>query len=147
MHASACEVMRAGNTRSILSYRPFLTAMARGEDCHLWDVDGNQYLDLCGEYTAGLFGHTETRIHDALRGALANGLNLAAVGQAEQDLARLLRARFPSLDKVRFTNSGTEANLLAVTAARAFTGRSHILVFRVAITAGDRPFRSLARRP
>ena len=130
VHASACEVMPAGNTRSLLSYRPFPTAMARGEGCLLWDVDGNEYLDLCGEYTAGLFGHTEARIHDALRGALANGLNLAAVGQAEQDLARLLCARFPSLDKVRFTNSGTEANLLAITAARAFTGRSHVLVFR-----------------
>jgi glutamate-1-semialdehyde 2,1-aminomutase len=130
MHASACEVMPAGNTRSNLSYRPFPTAMARGEDCRLWDVDGNQYLDLCGEYTAGLFGHTEARIHDALRGALANGLSLAAVGQAEQDLARLLCARFPSLERVRFSNSGTEANLLAITAARAFTGRSHVLVFR-----------------
>jgi glutamate-1-semialdehyde 2,1-aminomutase len=130
MHQAALAVMPGGNTRSILSYRPFPTAMARGEDCRLWDVDGNAYLDLCGEYTAGLFGHSEQRIHDTLRTTLQRGLNLAAVGQAEQDLARLLCDRIPALEQVRFTNSGTEANLLAITAARNFTGRSHILVFR-----------------
>lgn len=130
LHIRAKQVMPAGNTRANLSYRPFPTAMARGEDCLLWDVDGNEYLDLCGEYTAGLFGHSNQRIHRALQGAMANGLGLASVGQAEQDLAHLLCNRFPALEKVRFTNSGTEANLLAVTVARAFTKRSHILAFR-----------------
>ncbi len=130
MHQAAAAVLPGGNTRSILAYRPFPTAMASGQDCRLWDVDGHAYLDLCGEYTAGLFGHSEERIHATLRAALQRGLNLAAVGQDEQDLARILCARFPALDMVRFTNSGTEGNLLAVTAARAFTGRSHILVFR-----------------
>lgn len=130
MHARALEAMPAGNTRSNLAYRPFPTAMARGEACRLWDVDGYEYLDVCGEYTAGLFGHSDPRIHDAITAAMRTGLNLSAVGQAEQDLAHLLCARFPALDRVRFTNSGTEANLLAITAARAFTGRSHVLVFR-----------------
>lgn len=130
MHQAAAQVLPGGNTRSILAYRPFPTAMASGQDCRLWDVDGHEYLDLCGEYTAGLFGHSEPRIHATLRAALQRGLNLAAVGQDEQDLARILCARFPALDMVRFTNSGTEGNLLAVTAARAFTGRSHILAFR-----------------
>lgn len=130
MHARALEVMPAGNTRTNLGYRPFPTAMARGEACRLWDVDGHEYLDVCGEYTAGLFGHSEPRIHQALTSAMGRGLNLSAVGQAEQDLAHLLCARFPALDRVRFTNSGTEANLLAITAARAFTGRSHVVVFR-----------------
>lgn len=130
MHARALDVMPAGNTRANLAYRPFPTAMTRGEDCRLWDVDGHLYLDLCGEYTAGLFGHSERRIHTALSGAMERGLSLASVGQAEQDLAHLLCARFPALQMVRFTNSGTEANLLAITAARAFTGRESILVFR-----------------
>ena len=130
MHVRAKQVMPAGNTRANLAYRPFPTAMARGEDRRLWDVDGNLYLDLCGEYTAGLFGHSEPLIRAALHAAMENGLNLSAVGQAEQDLAHILCTRFPALERVRFTNSGTEANLLAVTAARAFTGRSHLLVFR-----------------
>jgi glutamate-1-semialdehyde 2,1-aminomutase len=83
LHDEALAVMPGGNTRSVLSYGPFPTAMARGADCRLWDIDGHEYLDLCGEYTAGLFGHSEPRVHAALRGALDRGLNLSAVGMAE----------------------------------------------------------------
>lgn len=123
-------VLPGGNTRTVLSYAPFPTAMTSGEGCHLRDIDGNDYLDLCGEYTAGLFGHTETRIHKALHAAMARGLNLAAVGEAEQQLAQTLCQRFPAIDKIRFTNSGTEANLIAISAARVATGRSDIIAFR-----------------
>jgi glutamate-1-semialdehyde 2,1-aminomutase len=122
--------MPGGNTRSVLSYGPFPTAMARGEDCRLWDIDGHEYLDLCGEYTAGLFGHSEGRIHRAVAGAMANGLNLAAVGAPEVTFARILVERFPSMELVRFANSGTEGNLMALTAARAFTGRGTVMAFR-----------------
>src|SRR5215212_9824981 len=62
IHAKAREVLPGGNTRTVLFYTPFPTAMARGEGCRLWDVDGREYLDLLGEYTAGLFGHSEKRI-------------------------------------------------------------------------------------
>ena len=130
LHDQALAVMPGGNTRSVLSYGPFPTAMARGQDCRLWDIDGHAYLDLCGEYTAGLFGHSEPRIHQAIAAAMAGGLNLAAVGEAEVQLARILCDRFASFELVRFTNSGTEANLMALTAARAFTGRDTILAFR-----------------
>ncbi len=130
LHAEARTVMPGGNTRTVLSYGPFPTAMARGEDCRLWDVDGHAYLDLCGEYTAGLFGHSEPRIRRAIEAALLNGLNLAAVGEPEVALARLICGRFPSIELVRFTNSGTEGNLMALTTARAFTGRGTVLAFR-----------------
>jgi glutamate-1-semialdehyde 2,1-aminomutase len=127
---AALAVLPGGNTRSVLGYAPFPTAMARGAECRLWDLDGHEYLDLCGEYTAGLFGHSDPRLLATLREALHRGLNLAAVGDAEVRLAELLCARFPSIERVRFTNSGTEANLMAVTAARAHTGRTHLLAFR-----------------
>ncbi|PWC28669.1 aspartate aminotransferase family protein [Teichococcus aestuarii] len=130
LHERASEVMPGGNTRSVLAYGPFPAAMARGEDCRLWDLDGHAYLDLCGEYTAGLFGHSEPRIHKALHATLEGGINLAAVGQGEERLARLLCGRFPSLQRLRFTNSGTEANLMALTAARGFTGRNTIMVMQ-----------------
>jgi glutamate-1-semialdehyde 2,1-aminomutase len=129
-HHLAAAVLPGGNTRSVLAYGPFPTAMRRGEDCRLWDIDGHEYLDLCGEYTAGLFGHSDPRIQAALRDALANGISLAAVGQAEQRLAAILCSRFAGMERVRFTNSGTEANLMALMAARAFTGRPGILAFR-----------------
>jgi glutamate-1-semialdehyde 2,1-aminomutase len=126
-HERARAVLPGGNTRSVLYYLPFPTAMARGEGCTLEDIDGHRYLDLCGEYTAGLFGHSEPRILAALHEALSRGLNLAAVGENEARLAELLCARFPSLEMVRFTNSGTEANLLAVALARTHTGRPGLL--------------------
>ncbi|MDN3565322.1 aminotransferase class III-fold pyridoxal phosphate-dependent enzyme [Paeniroseomonas aquatica] len=130
IHERARAVMPGGNTRSVLFYTPFPTAMVRGEGCRLWDADGREYLDLLGEYTAGLFGHSETRIIEAVKQALDRGINLASVGEAEQDLARLIIGRFPSIELVRFTNSGTEANLLALAAARGFTGRTKVMVMR-----------------
>jgi len=123
----ARQVMPGGNTRSTLYYSPFPTAMERGEGCFLHDIDGHDYLDLCGEYTAGLFGHSEARIIKAIEGAIGRGLNLAAAGEREAVFAGILCARFPSVELVRFANSGTEANLLALSAARAFTGREGLL--------------------
>jgi glutamate-1-semialdehyde 2,1-aminomutase len=130
IHRTARAVLPGGNTRSVLFYTPFPTAMARGQGCFLEDVDGRHYLDFCGEYTAGLFGHSEPRIQAALHAAIDRGLNLASVGQRESELAALLCARFPSLERVRFTNSGTEANMMALGAARAYSGRPGILAFR-----------------
>lgn len=126
-HARARAVLPGGNTRSVLYYTPFPTAMARGEGCFVEDIDGHRYLDLCGEYTAGLFGHSEERILSALRDVLGRGINLAGVGENEARLAELLCGRFPSLAMVRFTNSGTEANLMALSLARTHTGRPGIL--------------------
>jgi glutamate-1-semialdehyde 2,1-aminomutase len=130
LHARAREVMPGGNTRSVLFYTPFPTAMVRGEGCRLWDADGHEYLDLLGEYSAGLFGHSERRILEAVTAAMARGINLAAVGEKEGRLAAILCARFPSVQQVRFTNAGTEANLMALAAARAFTGRTTTMVVR-----------------
>ncbi|NBS43231.1 MAG: aminotransferase class III-fold pyridoxal phosphate-dependent enzyme, partial [Acetobacteraceae bacterium] len=129
-HEKARAVMPGGNTRTTLFYTPFPTAMKSGQGCYLEDIDGNKYLDLCGEYTAGLFGHSDPRIQAMLHQVIQNGISLASVGENEAKLAAILCARFPALNLVRFTNSGTEANLMAVAAARAFTGRSKIIAFR-----------------
>jgi glutamate-1-semialdehyde 2,1-aminomutase len=149
IHQRAREVLPGGNTRSVLFYTPFPAAMVRGEGCLLEDVDNHRYVDFCGEYTAGLFGHSEPRIRAALHAAIDRGLNLASVGEREGQLAALLCARFPSLERVRFTNSGTEANMMALGAARAFSGRSHIVGFRggyhgglLTFVGGDSPINS-----
>ncbi|MER8752589.1 aminotransferase class III-fold pyridoxal phosphate-dependent enzyme [Mesorhizobium sp. M1050] len=130
LHNQARTVMPGGNTRSVLYYQPFPIAMEKGEGSTLWDIDGHEFVNLCGEYTAGLFGHSEMRIRGAVQQAMTLGLNLAAVGRAEFELAKLICARVPSIELVRFTNSGTEANLMALTAARVHTGRDMILAFR-----------------
>src|SRR3954469_14600450 len=142
IHARAREVLAGGNTRSVLFYTPFPTAMVRGEGCRLWDADGREYLDLLGEYTAGLFGHSEPRIIAAVKAALDGGINLASVGEREAELAGLIVGRFPSIEQVRFTNSGTEANLLALAAARGFTGRTKTMVMRGGYHGGVLTFAS-----
>jgi glutamate-1-semialdehyde 2,1-aminomutase len=130
VHEAARASLAGGNTRSVLVYTPFPTAMDSGEGCWLTDIDGNRYLDLLGEYTAGLFGHSERRITERVKEAIDRGINLAAVGENEGKLAALMVHRYPSVERIRFTNSGTEANLMALAAARAHTGKSRVLVFR-----------------
>ena len=129
-HQAAVTVMPGGNTRTVLHYAPFPLGIARGEGGYLWDVDGHRYVDFLGEYTAGIYGHSHPVIRAALEQALDGGLNFGATNAMEVKLAQAVCARFPSLDLVRFTNSGTEANLMALTAARAFTKRSKLMVFR-----------------
>ena len=93
-------------------------------------------MDFLGEYTAGLYGHSDPVIQAAIEQALADGIVLGAPNRYEAELARLMCARFPSLDMVRFCNSGTEANLNALSGARAATGRSHVMVFEGAYHGG-----------
>ncbi|HEV2302126.1 MAG TPA: aspartate aminotransferase family protein [Stellaceae bacterium] len=129
LHHAAAAVMPGGNTRSSLFVEPFPLAMTKGEGAHLWDADGHEYVDFLSEFTAGLYGHSHPVIRRAIEEALGLGLNFGAHNRLEAQFAEALCARFPSLDLVRFTNSGTEANLMALSAARAITGRAKILVF------------------
>jgi glutamate-1-semialdehyde 2,1-aminomutase len=126
----AAASMPGGNTRSILHYDPFPLAFERGEGACLWSLDGDQYVDFLGEFTAGLYGHSEKVVLDAVKEALDRGLGFGGVTDLEPRLAELLCARFPSVDLVRFTNSGTEANLMALALAIAQSGRRKILAFR-----------------
>lgn len=130
LHQHALGAMPGGNTRSVLFFDPFPPYMVRGEGCHLWDADGHRYLDVLGEFTAGLYGHSDPAIRAAIHEALHSGLSLSSHTEREGLLARELQRRFPSMELLRFTNSGTEANLMALATATAFTGRRKVLVFR-----------------
>ncbi|MBE3636803.1 aminotransferase class III-fold pyridoxal phosphate-dependent enzyme [Mangrovicoccus algicola] len=126
---AARAVMPGGNTRSSLWTAPYPLSIASGAGCRIVDVDGNGYVDFLGEFTAGIFGHTEPLLARAIAEAHADGIGLSSHTPYETRLARRLVSRFPSMDLVRFANSGTEANLMALTAARRVTGRSRIVVF------------------
>ena len=128
-HVQASAVMPGGNTRSVLFHPPFPLTMARGQGCRLWDADGHEYTDMLGEYTAGLYGHSNPVIRAAIDAALDGGWNLGGHGVMEARLAALICERFPGIDLVRFTNSGTEANVMALATATAVTGRRSVLVF------------------
>jgi glutamate-1-semialdehyde 2,1-aminomutase len=129
-HAAARAVMPGGNTRTVLYYGPFPICAASGEGAYLTDIDGHRYLNLLGEYTAGLYGHSHPVIRAAIDAALDNGINYGAHNRMEAELAAIVCARFPAIELVRFTNSGTEANLMALATARHATGRSGIMVFK-----------------
>src|SRR6267142_1970694 len=128
--SAATAVMPGGNTRTVLFYDPFPLSIARGEGCRLWDADGHEYIDFLGEFTAGIYGHSDPDIRAAVLSALDSGIDLSGHNLVEAELARVICDRFLSIDLIRFTNSGTEANLMALAAATAFTGRRKILVFR-----------------
>src|SRR5690606_17133440 len=118
-----------GNTRTTVHFSPFPLYMASGKGSKLTDVDGHIYADFINEYTAGVFGHSNAVVADAVRQALAGGINLGAPTRHERLLAEEVQRRFPAMELLRFCNSGTEANLLALATARAFTGREAVMIF------------------
>lgn len=126
---SAGRVMPGGNTRTVLHYTPFPLTWARGKANRLTDIDGHEYLDFLGEYTAGLFGHSDPVIEAAISKALKDGVVLGGPNQYEAKLAEAICGRIPSIELVRFCNSGTEANMLAIQTARYLSGRSKVMVF------------------
>jgi len=130
------QYLPGGNTRTVLHFDPFPLTMVAGEGAELVDLDGHRYVDFVGEFSAGLFGHTETAIKSAIWGALETGVVMGAPTEHERRLAQLLCTRFPGIDQLRFCNSGTEANIWALTAARQLTGRKKIIAFRDAYHGG-----------
>ena len=129
LHERRAASLPGGNTRTVIHQSPFPLTIVRGEGASLTDADGHVYVDFLGEYTAGLYGHSHPVIVDAIRAALDGGIVLGASNRYETTLAEAIRGRFPSVELVRFCNSGTEANLLALSLARAATNRPAVLVF------------------
>jgi glutamate-1-semialdehyde 2,1-aminomutase len=129
LHAEAVCSMPGGNTRTTLHTTPFPVYMKSGEDYRVTSEDGHVYTDFVGELTAGLYGHSHPVILEAFEEVLfTTGLNLGAQTVHEVIYSTAICERF-GLEMVRFTNSGTEANLHALAAARAFTGRRKVVVF------------------
>ncbi|MBX9458858.1 MAG: aminotransferase class III-fold pyridoxal phosphate-dependent enzyme [Aquamicrobium sp.] len=135
-HERAQAWMPGGNTRSVLHFDPFPLVIVSGRADMLTDVDGYEYIDCAGEFSAGLYGHSDPVIVAALHEVLDNGLVLSGPNTAESELAELLCQRFPSLERLRFCNSGTEANLFALLTAINATGRKRVLVFEDAYHGG-----------
>ncbi|KAK5659137.1 hypothetical protein OQA88_1227 [Cercophora sp. LCS_1] len=129
-HALATSSLPGGNTRTLLHTSPFPLTMSHGAGPYLYDLDSHNYLDLTGDMSAGLYGHTPP---PPLRAAINSvfdtaGVSLGATTALEQRYAALLCERF-GMERVRMCNSGTEANLYALTAVRKFTGKKKIVVF------------------
>jgi len=125
----ARRVLPGGSTRDTVIRRPHPTYIRRGEGGHLVDADGRTIVDLWFNATSLPLGHADPRVARAAREAIDGGTAFFAPTGLETDLAREICARLPSAERVRFTNSGTEAVMLAARVARAFTGRALIAKF------------------
>ena len=101
----------------------------RGKGSHIWDADENEYIDYIGSWGPLILGHAEPNVLDAILGAACNGTSFGASTPSEADLAELVLAAFPPMQKVRFVSSGTEATMSAIRLARAYTKRKYIVKF------------------
>ena len=118
-----------GNTRTGVNFAPFPLYADRGEGVHLYDVDGHRHVDFVNNATALILGHAHPQVVAALQRQLARGTAFSRPTELEVEMAELLRARMPALEKLRFCSSGTEAVLNVLRAARAFTGRGKTAKF------------------
>jgi glutamate-1-semialdehyde 2,1-aminomutase len=116
-------------SRGAAVYEPSPVVLERGSGSQVWDVDGNQYTDFMMSFGALIQGHAHPAIVDAVYQAMAEGSHFAAATPAEMEAAERFCRMVPSAEAVRFTNSGTEATMLALRLARAFTGRNKFLKF------------------
>ncbi|NGZ77483.1 glutamate-1-semialdehyde 2,1-aminomutase [Saccharibacillus alkalitolerans] len=103
--------------------------MQKGQGSRFWDVDGNEYIDYLAAYGPIITGHAHPHITEAILRAAQNGTLYGTPTELEIKLAKMLKDAIPSLDKVRFVNSGTEAVMSTIRVARAYTGRSKIIKF------------------
>ena len=128
--------MPGGNTRSALHFDPFPLYVTSSAGATITDADGHVYLDALGEFTAGLYGHNSAVVVEAVQRVLSRGFSNGAPGEAEIRLAELMCERFPSVEAIRFCNSGTEATLYSLTLAKLATGRPGVMVFAGAYHGG-----------
>ena len=121
--------MPGGNTRTGVYFSPFPIYLERGEGSAVYDADGNELLDFMNNNTALILGHAHPAVVDAVRQQVSRGTGFNRPTELEIVMAELLCDRVPSLETVRFCNSGTEALICAIRAAKGFTGKPKIAKF------------------
>ncbi len=125
--ARAKKSMPGGDTRASSYYTPYPAYMVRGDGCYLYDYDENKYLDFLNNYTSLIHGHGHPATLSAIQEQAVRGTVLGSAAEVTVEHAEMMCDRVPSLESVRYCNSGTEATHLAMRAARAFTGKEVIV--------------------
>jgi glutamate-1-semialdehyde 2,1-aminomutase len=132
LHARACRVIPGGVDSPVRAFNsvggepPYIV---RGKGAHIWDADGNEYIDYVGSWGPLILGHAFPSVVEVVERANRDGASFGACTPAEAELATAVIEAFPSMDKVRFVSSGTEATMSAIRLARAFTRRKYIIKF------------------
>ena len=111
-------------------HTPYPTFCAKARGSRMWDVDGNEYIDLWMSHYDAILGHSHARVVDALKDVLADGLHVGIPMEYEVKLAGMICESLPCAEQVRFCCSGTEADMYAVRLARGFTKRNVVLKMR-----------------
>lgn len=125
-YKKACRNLPSGCTRTVLYWPPFPLCLAAGRGTRLWDVDGNKRIDFNFNNTTLILGHNHPKVVEAIEEQLGKGTVLGGPTEVEPKLAEELVRRLDGVDMVRFTPSGTEANMQAVRLARSYTGREKV---------------------
>lgn len=132
LYEKACAVIPGGVNSPIRSFRAMeMTPLVveRGEGDLLYDVDGRSYIDFCGSWGALILGHAYPSIAEAMHAQIGKGTTYGALTTSEEELASRVVQLIPSIEKIRFVSSGTEATMSALRLARGYTGRSLIAKF------------------
>ncbi len=129
LQAEAADYLPGGSSRGTAYYDPYPTFVDHGEGHYVYDVDGNRYMDFMINATSLVLGHAHPEIVRVLQEQAAKGTAFSGPTEAQIRLSKILCDRVPSLDTIRFTNSGTEGTLMAIRTARAFTGKYKIAKF------------------
>ena len=129
LYQQAMKYLPGGNSRLTVFFSPHPFYALRGKGCIITDVDGIDRIDFHNNYTSLIHGHSDPDVIKAVSKQLQLGTAFGAPTESEIELAKLLTERVASIEKIRFTNSGSEAVLMAIRAARAFTGRNKIAKF------------------
>ena len=127
LHEAARQVMPGGDTRTVAFHAPYPLVISAGQGCRIHDADGRTYVDLLNNYTSLIHGHSHPAVVAAVAERLPSGTAFPAPNEAQTRLAEIIVDRVASVDLVRFCNSGSEAVMNALRAARAFTGRDLIV--------------------
>ena len=127
LHQAAARVMPGGDTRTVAFHAPYPLVITEGQGCRIQDADGRTYVDLLNNYTSLIHGHGHPAVVAAVAERLPFGTAFPAPNEAQTQLARIIVDRVASVDLVRFSNSGSEAVMNALRAARAFTGRDLVV--------------------
>ncbi len=119
----------SGLTHDARRILPYGIYVERAEGSHKWDVDGHEYVDYYGGHGALILGHGRKEVVEAVQAQMLNGTHFGTCHALEVEWARLVKELVPSAETVRFTSSGTEADLMALRLARAYTGKRKVIRF------------------
>src|SRR5262245_10448710 len=129
LYERAVRVMPGGNTRHSVAMMPYPVYVVYGKGCRVTDVEGEARIDFLNNFTSLIHGHADPDVVQAVKDSVELGTAFTMPTQRDVELAELLVERVPYISKVRFCNSGSEAVIMAIKAARAFTRKMRIAKF------------------